>query len=357
MNNFTHIYAETDTCEWKLKNLSNNSVRIYRDLNEFLAVDSDQKSAVLHLPYPMGDSYQLHDRLNQLIKHCHHVAILMSELHTSTVEFFRLHQHPKIKYFISGIVDHCSAGRWMDWLHRTTDFYKKNPQVLDQINPYQVKTKTFDILLGRNKPHRTFVYNFINNNNLNDQVIMTYLKGADNLSLQEQDTNGWIWEDAGLELPDQDFTWTVTPIRYQGQGMSLSQVIPLSIYNQTAYSIVAETNYDNNYSFFTEKIVKPILARRLFLVVSGQYYLRNLRSLGFKTFDGIIDETYDTIADFDQRGQMITEQMIYLFSQDQQIILDEIKPIVEHNYMLMIETDWYGDFSKEFQAVVLARTN
>ena len=49
---------------------------------------------------------------------------------------------------------------------------------------------------------------------------------------------------------------------------------------------------------------------------------------------------------FHQRGQMITEQMIYLFSQDQQIILDKIKPIVEYNYKLMIETDWYGDFFK-----------
>ena len=35
MNNFTHIYAETDTCEWKLKNLPANSTRIYRDLNKF----------------------------------------------------------------------------------------------------------------------------------------------------------------------------------------------------------------------------------------------------------------------------------------------------------------------------------
>jgi hypothetical protein len=105
--------------------------------------------------------------------------------------------------------------------------------------------------------------------------------------------------------------------------MSLSQVIPLSIYNQTAYSVVAETNYDNNYIFNTEKIVKPILARRLFLVVSGQHYLRNLRSLGFKTFDGIIDETYDTIADFEQRCTIDTRTNDrYLFDcpQDQQII-------------------------------------
>jgi hypothetical protein len=186
---------------------------------------------------------------------------------------------------------------------------------------------------------------------------MTYLRGADRLSLQEQDINGWIWEDVGLELPDQDFTWTVTPIRYKGQGMSLSQVIPLSIYNQTAYSIVAETNCDNNYSFFTEKIVKPILSRRLFLVASGQHYLRNLRSLGFKTFDGIIDETYDSIADNDQRFKLACEQIQYLIDQPQNEILDKIKPITEHNKQAMLTTDWYGDFSKELQAVLLDRTN
>jgi hypothetical protein len=133
-------------------------------------------------------------------------------------------------------------------------------------------------------------------------------------------------------------------------------VIPFSIYNQTAYTVVAETNYDNHYSFYTEKIVKPILAERLFIVFSGQYYLRNLRKLGFKTFDGIIDETYDSIADNDQRFSSACEQMEYLFNQSQEEVLAKIRSVTEHNKQVMLETDWYGNFSKELRAVLLDHT-
>ena len=76
-----------------------------------------------------------------------------------------------------------------------------------------------------------------------------------------------------------------------------------------------------------------------------------------QTFDGILDESYNKVADAGQRMQMITQQMSYLFSQDQQTILDKIKPIVEHNYGLMIDTDWYGNFAKELQAVLLVDVN
>ena len=349
VNSYMLIYADTNTCKWNLKNISVDPAKIYDDLGAFLAIDSDKKSAMFHIPYPLDNPSILHDKLNRVIKAGHHAAVLMSEIHNDTVSFFRTHQHPNIKYFICGTVEHCPSSQWMDWLYRTTDFYKKNPQVLDKLTPYQTKEKIFDILLGRNKPHRTAVYDFIINNNLNNNVIMTYLKGNDTLTLQEQNRDGWIWEDTGLVLPDQEFTWTVTPVKYQGRSMSLSQVMPLTVYNQTAYSRVAETNSENGYSFFTEKIVKPILAERLFLVFSGQHYLKNLRSLGFKTFNGIIDEHYDSVADSTTRFGLIFEQMQYLFSQPQEQILEQIRPITEHNKKVMLETDWYGDFSKELK--------
>jgi hypothetical protein len=185
---------------------------------------------------------------------------------------------------------------------------------------------------------------------------MTYLKGNDNIPIQSQDQSGWLWEPGIIQLKD-EFYWTVTSIRYQGRSMSLSQVVPISIYNQTAYSVVAETNYDNHYSFCTEKIVKPILAERLFIVFSGQHYLRNLRSLGFKTFDGIIDESYDSIEDNNLRFKSACEQITYLINQPQDKILEQIRPITEHNKQVMLETDWYEDFSREMRAVLLDHTS
>jgi hypothetical protein len=94
----------------------------------------------------------------------------------------------------------------------------------------------------------------------------------------------------------------------------------------------------------------------LFLLFGGQYQLRNLRNHGFKTFDGIIDESYDEVASLTDRAKLIHQQMEYLFDQDQSVILDKIKPIVDHNYKVMIETDWYGDFARELRALLLEHT-
>ena len=113
--------------------------------------------------------------------------------------------------------------------------------------------------------------------------------------------------------------------------MNISQVIPFKIYEKSACSIVCETYPSNNFSFFTEKIAKPLIAGRLFIVIAGQHYLRNLRSLGFKTFDGIIDETYDSEPNNEIRWQMAIEQAISLTDNNQQEIYDRCKDIFNHN--------------------------
>ena len=343
----TKIYADTPGCVEHLKLLG--SIEISDSL------DDNIDHAIFHLPYPLAQDNNFRNKLNKAVKKCQQVSILASELHSDTVKFIREHQHPKISYFVCGFVKNLETKKWMDWLHRSSDFYKHNPQILDQLDPYSIKSKTFDILLGRSKPHRSTVYNFIKKNNLDDRVIMTYLKGQDDIPLQAQDQSGWLWEPGIVQLTN-EFNWTVTPIRYQGQSMSLSQVVPISIYNQTAYSVIAETNYNNHYSFFTEKIVKPILAQRLFIVFSGQHYLHNLRQLGFQTFEGIIDETYDTVEDNKLRFQLALEQIHYLFNCPQQEILAKIRPIAEYNKHLMLSTDWYADFAREFQSVLLDHT-
>jgi hypothetical protein len=345
----TKIYADTEVCLRHIRQWNDSSIEILDNLD-------GAESAIFHIPCPFGNSTEFHNKLNQAVKICDQVAVLLSELHLDSINFFIHHQHPKITYFVCGAVKNIPSKYWMDWFITTCTAYKNNPNLLSALNPYAIKPKLFDILLGRQKPHRSTVYNFIKNNNLGDRVVMTYLQGNDDIPLQAQGESGWLWEPGIIQLKN-EFNWTVTSIRYQGRSMSLSQVVPISIYNQTAYSVVAETNYDNHYSFCTEKIVKPILAERLFLVFSGQHYLRNLRSLGFKTFNGIIDETYDTIADNNQRFKLACEQITYLCNCSQEEVLAKIRPITEHNKRVMMETDWSGDFAKELRAVLLAHTN
>jgi hypothetical protein len=329
------IYADTDVCAWHLRQLD-------LEISKEIVLDSP---ALFHMPFPYYKQFE--DKVQYAVNVCTNVIIIVSELHQESVKFIIDHQHPKIKYFICGTIQGCENVQWMDWFITTTECYRNVP-VLSQLTPYTIKPKYFDILLGWVKPHRTFVYDFINDNNLNDSVIMTYLKDR-NVPIDQQG----IWS---ANIPPGTFN-TITRIDYLNYSMSLSQLIPVDIYNQTAHSVVVETNADNHYSFYTEKIVKPILAERLFVVFSGQYYLRNLRSLGFKTFDGIIDESYDSIADNDLRFKLACEQIQYLINRPQEDILAKIRPITEHNKQVMLTTDWYGDFARELRAVLLAHTD
>ena len=348
----TAFYHNNDVSRWHLDQCQIVGDR-YANLELFLSSDHEFKFAVMHSP-AFSDTSQFECDLQLLSTNCNLVILMTSEVHDETVDLIQRNYRSNIINFICGALNNQIPYRhWMDWFVTSCAFYKHKPQVLDKLNPYVCKAKTFDILLGQPKPHRTHIYNFAKE--FNDRVIMTYFKNH-YTPIRQLAENGWIWESEGLVIPNHDFNFTVTPVIYYDISMSLSQIVPLEIYNQTAYSIVCETNFQNHYSFFTEKTVKPILGRRLFLMFGGQYQLENLRKLGFQTFDGIVDESYDTVACFETRAKMIKDQMRYLLSQDQQTILDKIKPITEHNYHTMLTTDWYGDFAREFQSVVLDHT-
>ena len=321
------IYADTPVCEWHV-----NQLTLSNNLNV----------AVYHMPYPYNTRFA--DTINQALAVYDRIAILISELHSDSVTFCQQHQHPKIKYFTCGTIQDIATIQWMDWFITTCEYYK-NTNILAQLNPYAVKPKAFDILLGWRKPHRDIVNERFNTST---DVILTYLTDR----TQSIHTQG-IWE---VDIP-QGTSNTITQVNHLGHHATISQLIPVNIYNQTAYSVVAETNYDNHYSFYTEKIVKPILASRLFVVFSGQHYLRNLCSLGFKTFSGIIDETYDTVEDSTIRFNLACEQIDYLISQPQELILDKIKPIVEHNKQIMLTTNWLANHLKELQEFLHAHTS
>ena len=122
--------------------------------------------------------------------------------------------------------------------------------------------------------------------------------------------------------------------------MSISQIVPLRIYNQTAYTLVAETNFSNHYSFYTEKSTKPILARRLFVTLGGQHQLANLRGLGFRTFGDVIDESYDVeLNDFERMLKVIKEikKISQLNDTEVKEFIRNVSPIVKYNQVVMLD--------------------
>jgi len=315
-------------------------IKVYNDLDEFKASSHDKKIACFQMPYPMRASF--HDTVQDLINYSDHILVLMSELHDRTVEFVQAHDHAKISYFICGefnfALDHSPVHKFYDWFTTTIHFYKfVRPQLLNNsLKPYDIKPQYFDALLGRKKLHRDAAYSRIDRN-LN---IVTYL---DTTECDFSNPERWVWEDEGLVL-ERPVEWTVDRVNYHGHNMSLSQVAPLNVYKKTAYSLIAETSYSNHYSFYTEKTIKPLLAKRLIVMLAGQYSLKNLQAIGFKTFDCVIDESYDNIADSMLRWNSALDQIDYLQSQPQETILEKIIPVCDHNYSHLMRTDWYSQY-------------
>ena len=78
-------------------------------------------------------------------------------------------------------------------------------------------------------------------------------------------------------------------------------------YNDTAFSIVSETNDGDKEIFMTEKIWKPIIAQHIFVVHGNHLYLQKLRELGFRTFNSYFEEAYDLDRDPDIRIDKIVD--------------------------------------------------
>ena len=274
--------------------------------------------------FPNSDGKFIRD-INKIAEHSKLVIITEVDIIHESLMYDQIQGN--VVLLLPGIVHKVSSEKQKfngGWLARSSSNYKSLSNVLATLTPYQPKPKMFDILLGQERSHRTIIYNLVNSNSLNNQVIMTYpSKGLDFIfeSSAKTDINHNV---KGID--------TTQAVDYNGLRINVSEVIPLDIYNQTAYTIVAETLASNGYSFFTEKIAKPIIARRLFVVFSGQHYLRYLRELGFKTFNGIIDESYDSIENDEQRFIQAVEQVKQLCAQNQTEILEKIKEITEHNF-------------------------
>ena len=120
-------------------------------------------------------------------------------------------------------------------------------------------------------------------------------------------------------------------------------------YLETYFSVVTETPFTESTYFSTEKIFRPMLHFHPFIVYGSPYTLKNLQELGFKTFNGFIDESYDNVLSPFKRMQIITREVKRLCSMDKIDLHNwyyDMHDILLHNRELMKE---YGVLYKESQ--------
>ena len=93
---------------------------------------------------------------------------------------------------------------------------------------------------------------------------------------------------------------------------ALSAEIDLEDLTNSLWHIVTETVYFLPKLHLTEKVFKPIIAQRPFILVAAPGNLAYLKSYGFQTFDRWIDESYDLETDNYVRIEKITQEIARL---------------------------------------------
>lgn len=201
---------------------------------------------------------------------------------------------------------------------------------------------TFDkkyICLNRiQRPHRLALLKILNKKNLVEQGHYSFalnndtyekLDGVDSLyPTVDMDSTQNVFKKLPLEV---DTSKIIEVNHAYSPQRELFQ-----FYKTSYFSIVTETYFENNSpKFFTEKIFKPIIHKHPFVLLSNPHMLAHLRSYGYKTFDGIIDESYDKIENDSDRLVAVGNEIERLCNLNESKLKDfrhDCLAIVNHNY-------------------------
>jgi hypothetical protein len=103
---------------------------------------------------------------------------------------------------------------------------------------------------------------------------------------------------------------------------------------------VIETLFDVDQSggaFLTEKTYKCLKFGQPFVIAGAAGSLRALRDAGYRVFDGLIDNSYDTIVDNTQRWLAVKDTIAKIKSQHMHSWYLKCMPDLIHNQELYIQ--------------------
>ena len=129
-------------------------------------------------------------------------------------------------------------------------------------------------------------------------------------------------------------------------------------YSDTYFSLVTETVFDYPHSFRTEKIWKPVAIGHPFIVVSNQGYYRDLHNLGFKTFGKLIDESFDSIVNNQERLERVADVVEDVCQQDLASFIKESYNVCKYNQQHLAELSpkIRAEFPNQFEQYINERS-
>ena len=226
---------------------------------------------------------------------------------TRTVDGF--HEYCLDKYFI----------------YRATNQFNRArlAYTFDKINT-ESKLYKFLFLNGTLRPNRVRIFDDLKNSGLLESSIHSFVDyriPEEHRPVSVRPALDWPWP-----ALDKDFRFeTFYPPHF----------------STTEFTLAVETT--DAEVFVTEKIYKSLLVGHPFIAIAGARVLEFLNRSGFKTFDPVIDESYDLVANSYERYDCVLAEVTRLVRSDIKII-DQTYNIRLHNrlnmYKLSEEVYW-----------------
>ena len=198
-------------------------------------------------------------------------------------------------------------------------------------------TKTFiapnRIVAGERQHRLEVLYHIFKNGMLNNHISCPATCPAENISIHN------AIKSLTNQYPDieQVFVDQSLPINFTGETDHPMHSCWLSLFDQSAESLlylVTETVYVGRRHHLTEKTFKPIALGMPFVIVGTKGSLEYLRSYGFRTFEGIWDESYDLEEDSVriERIASLLRSLDQLPVEAKQDLFDQAHEVIEHNW-------------------------
>jgi hypothetical protein len=236
------------------------------------------------------------------------------------------------------------------------------------VKQYKHDFITFNRLITEDRSYRIYFVSQLSKHDLIDKGLVSFGVTDDKQNWRdevEQNTNSKLSQHAQKEiwnvLPDMPNRLYVDGDNILGsastnipRSYSFTSAEPAPSTEDALWHIVTETVFYYPKLHLTEKIFKPIVSKQPFMLLAAPGNLEYLRSYGFKTFDGIIDESYDKIEDNDARIDAVVAQMKWycnLSQEEKSRVIERLAPIVEYNFQ-----HFYGKFKEIITDELLENT-
>jgi hypothetical protein len=183
-------------------------------------------------------------------------------------------------------------------------YWHRNHKVVPEPVDLTPRSYDFTLLSRTHKWWRATVITDLHRTGLLDCSQWSY----NTVDIGDQEQDNPIEIDSFDRLRDDVHTF-LTRAPYTCDQLSADQhnnhhIIEHTHYTDSYFNIVLETHFDADGSggaFLTEKTFKPIKYAQPFVIIGAPGSLQALRSLGYRTFDTVIDNSYDTIQNNTQR--------------------------------------------------------